>query len=135
MPHQLTGGAGYKANPAYDEFLRKHSGFYRRHSAASNAQEDDRRRSSAGLDHGDAARQAMANVEASERRGSFTPATGGAATVNSRKGSVIVASDSDRKDSLFGMEATAGTNMNPERRPSTSLASDLFHKMKGDRKQ
>jgi hypothetical protein len=135
MPHALTGGSGYKANASYDEFLRKHSGFYRRHSAASNAQEDDRRRSSAGIDqHGDAARQAVANVEASERRGSFTPAAGGAATANSRKGSVVVASDATRKDSIFGMEATAGTNMNPERRPSTSLASDLFHKMKGDHK-
>jgi hypothetical protein len=45
-----------------------------------------------------------------------------------------VASDVDRKDSIFGMEATGGMRMDEGRRPSTSLASDLFHKMKGDRK-
>lgn len=134
MPHALTGGAGYKANPAYDEFLRKHSGFYRRHSAASNAQEEDRRRSSAGIDAtGNAAQQAVENVAAEQRRGSFTPAVGGAATANSRKGSVVVASDATRKDSVFGMEATAGTQMDPNRRPSTSLASDLYHKIKGNK--
>ena len=54
--------------------------------------------------------------------------------VNERKGSVAVVSDVERKDSIFGMEATAGTQMDANRRPSTSLASDLFHKMKGDRK-
>ena len=136
-PHQLTGGPGYKANASYDEFLRKHSGFYRKHSAASNAQESDRRASqqSAGLD-ADAA-EAVRNVEAEgSRRGSvgLTYASGGAATVNSRKGSVVVASDSDRRDSTVGLESTAGIQMDPNRRPSTSLASDLIHKMKGDRK-
>lgn len=131
MPHQLTGGAGYKANAGYDEFLRKHSGFYRRHSAASNAQENDRRASQASADIGAQTAEAMRNVEAGqERRGSgaLHTATGGAATANGRKGSVIVASDSDRRDSLIGMESTAGTQMNPNRRPSTSLASDLYHK-------
>lgn len=133
MPHSLTGGAGYKANASYDEFLRKHSGFYRRHSAASNAQEDDRRASQAGID-ADAA-QAVLNVQnAGSRKGSVTGlhnATGGAATANSRKGSVVVASDSDRRDSVFGMEATAGTQMDPNRRGSTSLAGDLYRKIKG----
>lgn len=139
MPHALTGGSGYKANATYDEFLRKHSGFYRRHSAASNAAEADRRASQAsngGL-AADAAK-AVANVEAeSSRKGSvgggFFDASGGAATMNTRKGSVVVASDSDRRDSIAGMEATAGVNMDPNRRPSTSLASDLYHKIK-DRK-
>jgi len=133
MPHSLTGGAGYKANQSYDEFLRKHSGFYRRHSAASNAMEGDRRASQAGTDGiADAAAQAVQNVAADNvRRGSVTIAEGGAATANVRKGSVAVASDVTRKDSIFGLEATAGQRMSEERRPSTSLASDLLHKMKG----
>jgi len=142
MPHSLTGGAGYKANSSSDEFLRKHSGFYRRHSAASNAQESDRRASQASVDNGAIAAQAVANVEAEQaagagRKGSvgggMYNASGGAATVNSRKGSVVVASDGDRRDSLFGMEATAGTNMDQERRGSTSLAGDLYRKMKGSK--
>lgn len=122
-------GAGYKANPTYDKFLSEHSSFYRRHSAAAQAQENDRRQSSAQGIQGDAA-QAAENV----RRGSITNATGGAATANDRKGSVAVASDTTRRDSLFGMEATAGARMSENRRPSTSLAQDLFHKIKGDRK-
>jgi len=133
MPHALTGGAGYKANQTYDEFLRKHSGFYRRHSAASNAMDGDRRASQAALDGAAAdAAQAVQNV-AADRRGSVTVAGGGAATANSRKGSVAVASDVTRKDSIFGLEATAGQRMSEERRPSTSLASDLLHKMKGQK--
>jgi len=138
MPHQLTGGPGYKANPAYDEFLRKHSGFYRRHSAASNAQETDRRASQAGIDA--AAAQAVKNVEAegaagAERRQSvgFQDASGGAATANPRKGSVLVMADSDRKDSIFGMESTAGVTMDQGRRGSTSLAGDLYRKIKGEK--
>lgn len=132
MPHALTGGAGYKANGTYDEFLRKHSGFYRRHSAASNALEGDRRASQAALDgNAAAAAQAVENVAADTRRGSVTVAEGGAATANNRKGSVAVASDVTRKDSIFGLEATGGTRMSEERRPSTSLASDLLHKFKG----
>ncbi|EHY54328.1 hypothetical protein ABEF92_008781 [Exophiala dermatitidis] len=148
MPPALTGGAGYKANPTYDEFLRKHSGFYRRHSAASNALESDRRASQAALDHhAAAAAQAVQNVAASAeaeaaaamaagtgRRSSVTYAAGGAATANSRKGSVAVASDVTRKDSLFGLEPTAGRRVSEDRRPSTSLASDLYHKLKGDHK-
>jgi hypothetical protein len=137
MPHALTGGAGYKANGTYDEFLRRHSGFYRRHSAASNALETDRRASQAALDaNADAAAQAVQNVanDNAHRRGSVTVAEGGAATANARKGSVAVASDVSRKDSIFGLEATGGTRMNENRRPSTSLASDLYHKMKGDGK-
>ena len=137
MPHALTGGAGYKANPTYDEFLRRHSGFYRRHSAASNAMEGDRRASQAALDaNAAAAAQAVENVAADSvnRRGSVTLAEGGAATANARKGSVAVASDVTRKDSIFGLEATGGTRMNENRRPSTSLASDLYHKFKGDQK-
>lgn len=135
MPHALTGGAGYKANPTYDEFLRKHSGFYRRHSAASGAMDSDRRASQAALDGNDAAAaQAVANVAADARRGSVTTAGGGAATANTRKGSVAVASDVTRKDSIFGLEPTGGQRLSEERRPSTSLASDLFHKMKGDHK-
>ncbi|KAJ9612914.1 hypothetical protein H2200_002855 [Cladophialophora chaetospira] len=134
MPHSLTGGAGYKANPTYDEFLRKHSGVYRRHSAAGNAMEGDRRASQAAFDgNADAAAQAVANVGAENRRGSVTAAGGGAATANSRKGSVAVASDVTRKDSIFGLEASGGTRMSEERRPSTSLASDLFHKIKGNK--
>lgn len=129
MPHALTGGAGYKANQTYDEFLRRHSGFYRRHSAASNQLEGDRRASQAADENAQAAQTAVDNV----RRGSVTVAEGGAATANTRKGSVAVASDVTRKDSIFGLEATAGTRMNENRRPSTSLASDLFHKMKGDK--
>lgn len=133
MPHSLTGGAGYKANATYDEFLRKHSSIYRRSSAASNAQEEDRRASRASI-NADAA-QAVQNVADSERRGSVGvgSAAGGAATANSRKGSVVVASDSDRRDSLVGMEATAGNTMDPNRRGSTSLAGDLFRKIKGDK--
>ncbi|KIV87016.1 hypothetical protein PV11_02589 [Exophiala sideris] len=137
MPHALTGGAGYKANNTYDEFMRKHSNFYRRHSAASNAMEGDRRASQASLDaHANAAAQAVQNVAAdnANRRGSVTLAEGGAAVVNTRKGSVAVASDATRKDSIFGLEPTAGQRMSEERRPSTSLASDLFHKVKGDHK-
>jgi len=136
MPHALTGGAGYKANGTYDEFLRKHSGFYRRHSAASTALDTDRRASQAALDHDAAAAQAVSNVAAdnANRRGSVTVAGGGAATANVRKGSVAVASDVTRKDSIFGLEATAGQRMSEERRPSTSLASELFHKMKGNHK-
>lgn len=130
MPHALTGGAGYKANQSYDEFLRRHSGFYRRNSAASNQQEGDRRASVAADANAQAAQQAMENV----RRGSVTTAEGGAATANSRKGSVAVASDVTRKDSIFGLEATGGQRMSESRRASTSLASDLFHKMKGDGK-
>lgn len=139
MPHALTGGAGYKANATYDEFLRRHSGFYRRHSAASNAMEGDRRASQASLDaNASAAAQAVQNVAAdnslNNRRGSVTAAGGGAATANARKGSVAVASDVTRKDSIFGLEPTGGPRMSEERRPSTSLASDLLHKIKGDRK-
>jgi len=133
MPHALTGGAGYKANGSYDEFLRKHSGFYRRHSAASTAMEGDRRASQAALDgNASAAAQAVENVAADNvnRRGSVTGAGGGAASANSRKGSVVVASDVTRKDSIFGLEASGGTRMSEERRPSTSLASDILHKMK-----
>ena len=132
MPHSLTSGAGYKANGTYDEFLRKHSGFYRKHSAAGQALEEDRRRSS--VTNNDAA-QAVANVEAqqSARKGSIASASGGAATANNRKGSVVVGSTADRKDSVFGMESSAGVQMDPNRRPSTSLASDLIHKLK-DRK-
>jgi len=131
MPHALTGGAGYKANNSYDEFLRKHSNFYRRHSAASNAMEGDRRASAALDANADAAAQAVENVN---RRSSVAGAGGGAATVNSRKGSVAVASDVTRKDSIFGLEPTGGQRMEEGRRPSTSLASDLYHKLKGDKK-
>ena len=137
MPHALTGGAGYKANPTYDEFLRKHSAAYRRRSAASNAMESDRRASQAVLDeHALAAAQAVQNVAADNARQheSVTVANGGAATAISRKGSVAVASDVTRKDSIFGLEATGGQRMSEERRPSTSLASDLFHKIKGNHK-
>jgi len=134
MPHALTGGAGYKANQSYDEFLRRHSGVYRRHSAASNAMEGDRRASQvAGDDNADAAARAVENVAAANRRGSVTTAEGGAATANVRKGSVAVASDVTRKDSIFGLEATGGQRMSEERRPSSSLASDLLHKMKGNK--
>lgn len=139
MPLQLTGGAGYKANASYDEFLRKHSAFYRRHSAASNAQEADRRASQANIEELTA--QAMKNVDAENaaaggaRRPSvgFQSAQGGAATVNARKGSVVVMADSDRKDSIFGMEATAGNTMDQNRRGSTSLAGDLYRKFKGEK--
>jgi len=127
MPHSLTGGAGYKANQTYDEFLRRHSGFYRRHSAASNQMEGDRRASQATDENAQAAQTAVENV----RRGSVTAADGGAATANTRKGSVAVASDVTRKDSIFGLEATGGMRMNEDRRPSSSLASDLLHKIKG----
>lgn len=132
VTHCFPTGPGYKANPTYDNFLRTHSAFYRRHSAASSAQEDDRRASLASPDaNAAAAAEASSNVN---RRGSITTASGGAATANERKGSVAVASDVDRKDSIFGMEPTAGIRMDENRRPSSSLASDLFHKMKGDRK-
>jgi hypothetical protein len=131
MPHSLTSGAGYKANGTYDEFLRKHSGFYRKHSAAGQALEEDRRRSS--VINNDAA-EAVANVEAQNaRKGSIASASGGAATTIGRKGSVVVASSADRKDSIFGMESSAGVQMDPNRRPSTSLASDIMYKLK-DRK-
>jgi hypothetical protein len=127
MPHSLTSGAGYKANATYDEFLRKHSGIYRKHSAAGQALEEDRRRSSV---INDDAAKAVANVEAQNtRKGSIVSASGGAAAANSRRGSVIVASSADRKDSVFGMESSAGIQLDPNRRPSTSLASDLLHKL------
>lgn len=131
MPHSLTSGAGYKANSTYDEFLRKHSGIYRKHSAAGQALEEDRRRSS--VTNGDVV-EAVANVEAQNaRKGSVVSASGGAATANSRRGSVIVASTADRKDSVIGLESSAGVQMDPNRRPSTSLASDLLHKLKHDK--
>jgi hypothetical protein len=133
MLSQLTSktGAGYKANPTYDNFLREHSSFYRRHSAASAAQDNDRRASVAADANAAAAAQATAN---NARRGSIQAASGGAATTIERKGSVAVASDVERRESIFGMEPTAGVRMDEGRRPSTSLASDLLHKMKGDRK-
>jgi len=68
------------------------------------------------------------------RNGSIQSASGGAATINSRKGSVAVVSDATRSDSIVGLEATAGTSMDTGRRLSTSLASDLLHKMKGNHK-
>ncbi|KIW99770.1 uncharacterized protein Z518_10698 [Rhinocladiella mackenziei CBS 650.93] len=100
---------------------------------------NDRRALHAASDEHDAAAaapQAVENVSAdnAHRRGSVTVAEGGAATANSRKGSVAVASNVTRKDSIFGLEATGGQRMSEERRPSASLASDLYHKMKGDRK-
>ncbi|RMZ85524.1 hypothetical protein DV737_g684, partial [Chaetothyriales sp. CBS 132003] len=122
--------AGYKANPTYDEFLRKHSGFYRRNSAASNALDIDRRASEAANSLQADAQQAVENV----RRGSVVNAAGGAATSNTRKGSVAVASDVERRESIFGLEASGGMRVNEQRRPSTSLASDLYHKLKGDQK-
>jgi len=128
-PHALTGGAGYKANTTYDEFLHKHSGFYRKHSLSGRAMEEDRRASQ--IDP--AAAGAAANAEGeTARRGSLANATGGAVLANTRKGSVVVGSTAERRDSVFGLEASAGTTMDPNRRPSTSLASDLYHKMKGD---
>jgi len=135
-PHALTGGAGYKANPTYDEFLRKHSGFYRRHSAAGQALEEDRRRSSVAADDAAAAAAAVEGgvTEATPgtgRKSSISYASGGAASANIRKGSVVVASSADRRDSVFGLEASAGTQMDPGRRPSTSLAQDLLAKMRG----
>ncbi|RMZ77683.1 hypothetical protein DV738_g4315, partial [Chaetothyriales sp. CBS 135597] len=92
MPHMLTGGAGYKANPTTDEFLRRHSGFYRRHSAASNALETDRRTSEAASSIQADAQQAVENV----RRGSIVDATGGAAATITRKGSVACRDEDDR---------------------------------------
>ncbi|RMD44914.1 hypothetical protein DV735_g212, partial [Chaetothyriales sp. CBS 134920] len=130
MPHSLTGGAGYKASPTADEFLRRHSGFYRRHSAASSALENDRRTSQAVDSIQADAQQAVENV----RRGSIVNAAGGAAATITRKGSVAVASDVERRESIFGLEASAGTRLTEARRPSTSLASDLYHKLKGDDK-
>ncbi|KEF54163.1 uncharacterized protein A1O9_09958 [Exophiala aquamarina CBS 119918] len=91
--------------------------------------EGDRRASLAADENAQAAQTAADNV----RRGSITGAGGGSATANTRKGSVAVASDVTRKDSIFGLEATAGTRMSENRRPSTSLASDLLHKIKGDK--
>ena len=128
----LTGGPGYKANAAYDDFLRKHSSFYRRHSAVGREMEEDRRRSSAAMD-ASAVQQATKNVaaETGARRSSVVNAVGGAALANSRKGSVAVVSDVDRRDSVFGLEASGGVRADEGRRPSTSLASDLYHKMKG----
>jgi len=129
-PHALTGGAGYKANTTYDEFLHKHSGFYRKHSLSGRAMEEDRRASQIDPSAIDAANAATAEGEGA-RRGSLANATGGAVLANVRKGSVVVGSTAERRDSVFGLEASAGTTMDPNRRPSTSLASDLFHKMKG----
>lgn len=128
MPHALTGGAGYKAHSSYDEFLRKHSGFYRRHSAASNAQEADRRASQISDSMAADAAQAVANTQ---RRDSVQHASVGSAASNNRRGSVVVASDNEREDNIFGMESSAGVVTDPNRRPSTSLASDLYHKLKG----
>jgi len=130
-PHALTGGAGYKANPTYDEFLSKHSSFYRKHSVSAKAMEEDRRASQI-----DPNAIAEATEGAPGRRSSLAVASGGAAVLaaGARKGSVIVGSTAERRDSVFGLEASAGRNMDPNRRMSTSLASDLYHKMKGDRK-
>lgn len=128
MPHALTGGAGYKANSGYDEFLRKHSSFYRKHSAASNAQEADRRASQMSDGMAADAAQAVANTQ---RRDSVQNASVGSAVSNNRRGSVLVASDNERDDNIVGMESSAGVVTDPNRRPSTSLASELFHKLKG----
>jgi len=122
-PMPLTGGAGYKANHTYDEFLRRHSNFYRRNSAASAALEEDRRASQ--VSAGDAAAATEAVGGQGARKGSV------AAAMNNRKGSVSVESTATRKDSVFGLEATAGTAMSEDRRPSTSLAHDLLEKFKG----
>lgn len=156
-PHALTGGAGYKANPTYDQVLRKHSAFYRRHSAASNALEEDRRRSSAGFDIAEHVAEANRNVNAgadaqddgfkvegttsgdgaaggAARRGSVLNATAGGATANERKGSIVVGSTAGRRESVFGMESTKGhidvEGPAGERRMSTSLAQDLLGKLK-----
>ena len=129
MPLQVTGGAGYKANHTYDDFLRKHSGFYRRKSSASNALEEDRRASQ--VDPSNAAAAAAAAVAAvsgeGARRGSV------AAAMAQRKGSVTIDSPATRRDSIFGMEPTAGADLTGDRRPSTSLAHDLVQKMKGNK--
>jgi len=124
MPYSLSGGAGYKTNPTYDEKLREKSAFYRKHSVASKEQENDRRASSISAEDAAAATAAAGGA----RRGSV------AAAMATRKGSVQIDSSATRKDSIFGMEPTAGRQYSEDRRPSTSLASDLFHKMKGDRK-
>jgi len=123
-PYALTGGPGAKANPTYDEFLHKHSGFYRKHSVSGKAMEEDRRASLV-----DPA--AVEEAAGGGRRSSLVTATGGAAATNIRKGSVVVGSTAERRDSVFGLEASAGTTMDAGRRNSTSLASDLIHKMKG----
>ena len=122
MPYHLTGGAGYKANSTYENVMpagiRRGSAAFREmdkdkqasNGLAQGAEGGDRRRSS--VVHGSAVTSAQAE----------------------RRGSVLVGSSATRKDSIFGLEASAGTTMDSGRRPSTSLASDLYHKMKGDRK-
>ena len=120
MPLQLTGGAGYKANPTYENVMP--SGI-RRASAAFRAMDKDRADSiTASQSDGDGRRSSVVS--------------GGAVSgvQAERRGSVLVASSATRRESVLGLEATAGTNMDPNRKNSTSLASDLFHKMKGDRK-
>ena len=121
MPLQLTGGAGYKANPTYENVMP--SGI-RRASAAFRAMDKDRADSitASGQAGGDGRRSSVVS--------------GGAVSgvQAERRGSVLVASSATRRESTFGLEATAGTNMDPNRKNSTSLASDLFHKVKGDRK-
>jgi hypothetical protein len=130
-PYALTGGAGYKANTSLDEYLRKNSGIYRKYSVSARAMEEDRRASQI-----DPSAIAEAAEGATGRRSSLAVASGGAAVLaaGARKGSVIVGSTVERRDSVFGLEASAGTNMDPNRRVSTSLAADLYHKIKGDRK-
>ena len=122
MPLQLTGGAGYKANPTYEKVM---PAGLRRASAAFREMENDRTES----------QQASAQLAGDGQRRSSVVHGGAVSGVQAeRRGSVLVASSATRRESVFGLEASAGSTMDPTRRNSTSLASDLLHKMKGGRK-
>ena len=120
MPLQLTGGAGYKANPTYEKVM---PAGLRRASAAFREMDNDRQ----------ASQQASHGGEG-EKRSSVVHGGAVSGIQAERRGSVLVASSATRRESVFGLEASAGSTMDPNRRNSTSLASDLFHKFKGDRK-
>lgn len=124
MPMQLTGGAGYKAHPTYEKVM---PAGIRRASAAFREMENDRNLS----EQASRDQTGSANAEGGTRKQSV--AIGGAVSgiQSERRGSVLVASSATRRESMFGLEATAGQTMDPNRRPSTSLASDLYHKVKG----
>ena len=154
-PHALTSGAGYiPPSVPLDSYLRRHSNFYRRHSTASAVLDEDRRRSSTLQDMNAHIAEARRNHDATQNdaEGGSGPVENagkqqqqqqrkqsvsvpGAATATMRKGSVVVESVAERKDSIFGLEATAGRVQGVEgevgeRRGSTSLAHDVFRKLR-----
>lgn len=121
--YSLSSGSGYVGKPVFHSIVKRNSIYS--NSAAAHQREEDIRRASVVTDAtgADNRRQSVA-----ADRGSVAAATEG------RRGSVLVGSVATRRESVFGMESSVGVVTDPNRRLSTSLASDLIHKMRGDRK-